>query len=135
MFKFFQCFSAPQEVIEEINEKPLYDSGLDGENYENKQQLYILIRDMIDYDKQDEQGNDNLGARIEKFRDFLADNLKKGILPMFFQQTYNIMEKQKLEKIIYEDIHNSNINLLLGLFEDIEEEDSVEDIDEEYIEE
>ncbi len=132
MFKLFKCFQVQKEEI--VEEKPIYHSGKDGDNKYNKEQLFILIRDKINYDFIDYKNNNSTGVlntRIDDFRWWLKNELKDMVIPVHFQQTHYIYYESQLKEIVYCRLHNDNVDLLLSLFNNDEEEEETEIIEEE----
>lgn len=133
MLKFFKCFQVQKEEIEEIEvkeDKPIYNNGKDGDNKYNKEQLFILMRDMINYDLIDYNNNKStavLNTRIDDFRWWLKQQLKDMVIPVHFQQTYYIYYESQLKEIIYCRLHNDNVDMLLSLFNNDDEEEEIEE--------
>ncbi len=145
MFSIFKCFQVQKEEEKEIKEeKPIYNHGKDGDNKYNKEQLFILIKDKINYDFIDYKNNKSTGVlntRIDDFRWWLKQQLKDMAIPVQFQQTHYIYYESQLKEIVYCRLHNDNVDLLLTLFNNDEEEEEqsyervetgiIEEIDEE----
>ncbi len=129
IYKYF--FTVQELTLEEL--KPKYETTMDGENKYNKEQLFILIKDMINYDidykNNIEKGK--LNGRINDFQWWLKNQLRDRVIPPLFQQTFQFFYEKQLKEIIYCRLHNENVNLLISLLPEPEEEDEIEDIDEE----
>ena len=132
MLNIYNYFFTVQELtVEEL--KPKYETTMDGENKYNKEQLFILIKDMINYDidykNYIEKGK--LNGRINDFQWWLKNQLRDRVIPPLFQQTFQFFYEKQLKEIIYCRLHNENVNLLISLFPEPKEEEDIEDINEE----
>jgi len=110
LFKKIKCFETPVEVEEEEPvEEYVYKSTLDYDNVYDRIELLELICKRIKYD----DTNPNICVHIDNFRALLSFHLKDNVMPMYFQQTAYFNTKDKLEDVVFNKFHSTNVKTLL----------------------
>ena len=105
LLKLFRCFTIQTEEEPEFK----YETGLDGQNVYEKDCLYFLLSMKINY----KAPRPKIINNIEDIRDLFYKEF--DIIPIPFQQTYNVISPEKLHKIVYEQLHNTNIKKILDV--------------------
>lgn len=117
LFKKIKCFEEPIEEEEEPVEEYIYKSTLDYDNVYDRMELLEMICKRIKYT----DTNPNICVHIDNFRALLSFHLKDNVIPMYFQQTQYFNTKEKLEDVVLNRFHSSNVSTLLRFLKADEE--------------
>ena len=115
--KLFNCFTKETKIIKDP--KPIYFNCLDKQNSHLRDLLYSEICEFVGYEENDKPTITN---NIQDLKTIFENYFSNGVIPIYFQQTFFIIDADKLKDVIFNKIHSKNIYLLLQALNDDNED-------------